>query len=105
MGLIDVAGLFTGDPRTQKNIVDLLMIMGDREMTFQELLDDCGFNERYLRFLITKLRSFRLIRGRRWGMDYYYYLSYDGFSTFLKSKFSDAIYNLTKRTLLKRKRR
>ena len=97
MGLSDVAGLLTNDPKTQKKIVNLLVIVGKKEMTFQQLINETGFNERYLRFLITKLRSVRLLMGERRQEEYVYYLSYEGFSTYLKTKYSDAIYNLVKR--------
>jgi len=97
MGLSDVAGLLTNDPKTQKKIVNLLVILGKKEMTFQQLSNETDFNERYLRFLITKLRSVRLLMGERRQEEYFYYLSYEGFSTYLKTKYSDAIYNLVKR--------
>jgi hypothetical protein len=97
MGLSDVAGLLTNDPKTQKKIVNLLVILGRKEMTFQQLINETDFNERYLRFLITKLRSVRLLMGERSQEEYVYYLSYEGFSTYLKTKYSDAIYNLVKR--------
>jgi hypothetical protein len=97
MGLSDVAGLVTNDPKTQKKIVNLLMIVGKKEMTFRQLINETDFNERYLRFLITKLRSVRLLMGERRRDEYIYYLSYEGFSTYLKTKYSDAIYNLVKR--------
>lgn len=97
MGLSDVAGLLTNDPKTKKKIVNLLVIVGKKEMTFQQLINETDFNERYLRFLITKLRSVRLLMGERRREEYIYYLSYEGFSTYLKTKYSDAIYNLVKR--------
>lgn len=97
MGLKDVAGLLTNDPETRRRIVDLLTIIGRRQVTFQQLLDESGYKQRYLRFLITKLRSVRLMMGEKRGDEYLYYLSYEGFSTFLKTKYSDAIYNLVKR--------
>lgn len=97
MGLDDVAGLVTNDPETRKNIVSLLTVMGRRELTFEQLTDETGHKERYLRFLITKLRSIRLLMGESRQDRYLYYLSYEGFSTYLKTKYSDAIYNLVKR--------
>ena len=97
MGLKDVAGLLTNNPGTKMRIVDLLTIVERRQMTFQQLLDESKYNPRYLRFLITKLRSVRLMMGEKHGNEYFYYLSYEGFSTFLKTKYSDAIYNLVKR--------
>lgn len=66
-------------------------------MTFEVLMDEIGFNGRYLRFLITKLRSIRLMMGERLDEEYRYYLSYESFTTFLKTRYSDAIYNLVKR--------
>lgn len=98
MGLDDVARMVTNDPETLKNIVSVLNVMGKREMTFKKLMDETGYRERYLRFLITKLRSVRLIMGERRRDEYLYYLSYEGFSTYLKTKYSDAIYNLVKRS-------
>jgi|GEM_PF-5283311 hypothetical protein len=97
MGLKDVAGLLTSDSETKSRIVDLLTIIGRRQMTFQKLLDESGYKPRYLRFLITKLRSVHLMMGEKHGNEYLYHLSYEGFSTFLKTKYSDAIYNLVKR--------
>lgn len=105
MGLKDVAKLFSNDGGTQQNIVDLLMIMGDRKMTFEEIIDELDFKERYLRFLISKLKPFRLLMGEHIGDEYYYYLSYEGFSTFIKSKFGDAIYGLTRRPQRRRRMR
>ena len=98
MGLEDVAKLVTNDSETTQNIIILLNAMGKREMTFVQLMDETGHGERYLRFLITKLRSIRLIMGERRRDEYLYHLSYEGFSTYLKTKYSDAIYNLVKRS-------
>ena len=101
MGLKDVAGLITNDPKTNEKIVDLLTIIGRRKLTFDQLLEESGYKQRYLRFLITKLRSVHLMMGEyqksNGGTDYFYYLSHEGFSTFLKTKYSDAIYTLVKR--------
>ena len=101
MGLKDVARLITNDPKTNEKIVDLLTIIGRRKMTFNQLLDETEYKQRYLRFLITKLRSVHLMMGEyqqsNQGKDYFYYLSHEGFSTFLKTKYSDAIYTLVKR--------
>ncbi len=97
MGLIDVAGLVTNDPGTRENVVNVLNVLGRRELTLEQLLDATGFNERYLRFLITKLRAIRLIMGEKGSGKYVYYLSYESFTTYLKTKYSDAIYNLVKR--------
>lgn len=98
MGLDDIARLVTNDGGTQKNIVSLLQIVGKRKVTLEQLLDATDFNERYLRFLITKLRSIRLLMGEKINNHYFYYLSYEGFTTYLKTKYSDAIYNLVKRS-------
>ena len=97
LGLDDVAGLVTNDPETRKNVVNFLSIMGKKEVTFEQLMDETGYGERYLRFLITKLRSIRLIMGEKRQSGYVYYLSYESFATYLKTKYSDAIYNLVKR--------
>lgn len=97
MGLEDVARLVTNDHKTQKNVIHLLTVLGKRVLTFEQLLEKTEYNERYLRFLITKLRSIRLIMGERREGEYIYYLSYESFSTYLKTKYSDAIYNLVKR--------
>lgn len=101
MGLRDVAGLITNDPKTKGKIIDLLTIIGRRKMTFSQLLDESGHKQRYLRFLITKLRSIHLMMGEyqrsNTGNEYWYYLTHEGFSTFLKTKYSDAIYTLVKR--------
>ena len=101
MGLKDVAGLITNDPKTKEKIVDLLTIIGRRKMTINQLLEESGFKQRYLRFLITKLRSVHLMMGEyqknNGENEYFYYLSHEGFSTFLKTKYSDAIYTLVKR--------
>jgi hypothetical protein len=72
-------------------------MMGKREVTFEQFIDETEYSERYLRFLITKLRSIRLMMGERRRDKYVYYLSYESFSTYLKTKYSDAIYNLVKR--------
>jgi hypothetical protein len=97
MGLEDVAKLVTNDPRTMNNIVTLLTLLGKKQKILQQLLDETEFNERYLRFLITKLRSIRLIMGEKRSHQYFYYLSYESFTTYLKTKYSDAIYNLVRR--------
>jgi len=97
MGLNDVAGMVTNDPGTQAKIVNLLNVIGKHQFTFDQLLDVTEYKERYLRFLITKLRSIRLIMGEKRNNQYFYYLSYESFTTYLKTKYSDAIYNLVKR--------
>ena len=97
MGLNDVAGMVTNDPGTQAKIVNLLNVIGKHQFTFDQLLDVTEYKERYLRFLITKLRSIRLIMGEKRNNQYLYYLSYESFTTYLKTKYSDAIYNLVKR--------
>ena len=98
MGLEDVAELVTNDPRTRGQIVSLLNLTGKRQLTLQQILEATDLNERYLRFLITKLRSIRLLAGEKRGGQYVYYLSYESFTTYLKTKYSDAIYNLVKRS-------
>lgn len=97
MGLNDIAGLVTNDPKTKERIVFLLNLIGKKQLSLSNILEHVEYNERYLRFLITKLRSIRLLMGERRGTDYYYYLSYESFTTYLKTKYSDAIYNLVKR--------
>lgn len=97
MGLNDIAGLVTNDPKTKERIVFLLNLIGKQQLSLTNILENVEYNERYLRFLITKLRGIRLLMGERRGNDYYYYLSYESFTTYLKTKYSDAIYNLVKR--------
>ena len=97
MGLNDVAGLVTNDSGTKSKIVNVLNVLGKKQLTLEQLLEATDFNERYLRFLITKLRSIRLIMGEKRSNKYFYYLSYESFTTYLKTKYSDAIYNLVKR--------
>lgn len=97
MGLYDVARLVTNDSRTRSKIVNLLNVIGKKQLTLEQILETTDFNERYLRFLITKLRSIRLIMGEKRNNQYFYYLSYESFTTYLKTKYSDAIYNLVKR--------
>jgi hypothetical protein len=97
MGLSDVAGLVTNDPKTKERIVFLLNLLGKRQLSLKRILENVEYNERYLRFLITKLRGIRLLMGERRGKEYHYYLSYESFTTYLKTKYSDAIYNLVKR--------
>ena len=97
MGLKDVAGLVTNDPRTIQNIVNLLNVMEKKDLTFDQLLEGTDLNERYLRFLITKLRAISLVMGEKRNNKYFYYLSHESFKTYLKTKLSDAIYNLVKR--------
>jgi len=98
MGLEDVAWLVTNDTRTKDEIVNLLNMIGKKQLTLQQILEATDLNERYLRFLITKLRSIRLITGEKRNNQYLYYLSYESFTTYLKTKYSDAIYNLVKRS-------
>jgi hypothetical protein len=97
MGLNDIAGLVTNDPKTKERIVFLLNLIGKKQLSLVNILEHVEYNERYLRFLITKLRGIRLLMGERRGNNYYYYLSYESFTTYLKTKYSDAIYNLVKR--------
>ena len=98
MGLDDIAGLVTNERKTRDNVVNLLNVIGKNQLTLEQILDITHFNERYLRFLITKLRSIRLLMGERRNNQYFYFLSYEGFTTYLKTKYSDAIYNLVKRS-------
>lgn len=97
MGLNDIAGLVTNDLKTKERIVFLLNLLGKKQLSLNHILANVEYGERYLRFLITKLRGIRLLMGERRGNDYYYYLSYESFTTYLKTKYSDAIYNLVKR--------
>jgi len=97
MGLKDVAALVTNDPKTQNNIVMLLTVIEKKEVTLEHILAVTEFKDRYLRFLITKLRSIRLLMGEKRHNRYFYYISYDSFTTYLKTKYSDAIYNLVRR--------
>ena len=80
-----------------KTWLDSKNVARAKELTLEQLLDETNNNERYLRFLITKLRSIRLIMGEKRNNKYFYYLSYESFTTYLKTKYSDAIYNLVKR--------
>jgi DNA-binding transcriptional regulator PaaX len=97
MGLSDIAGLVTNDPKTNERIVFLLNLLGKKQLSLSHILENVDYSERYLRFLITKLRGIRLLMGERRENEYYYYLSYESFTTYLKTKYSDAIYNLVKR--------
>jgi len=91
--LEDVAKL-VAPKRPQQALRLLNCFYGDKRMTFEELLSETGFEEKLLRYYITKLRYFRLIDySRSTGK---YSLDHGAFHARIDTLLCDPIKNLLK---------
>ena len=96
MGLMDVARLLSTHKETQENLVFLMKMIGKHYVTKEELMEDTGFNERYLRSLLSRLTKFEIVRGKTINGVRKYFLTPDAFRTYLKVKYAEAVENVAK---------
>lgn len=94
MSLDDVARLIS--TKRPKQVLKLLQCFyGGASCKLEDLMHATGFNEKQLRYYITKLRRLRLIefdsRTRTYSLDY------KGFHVRIDTIFVDAIENLVKK--------
>ena len=69
--------------------------IGSGRPTFSELRKKTGFTERYLRYMITLLRSHGIVKGER-GREYRYQLTPDAFMQHVKVQIAKPVENLAK---------
>jgi len=87
MGLIEIAYLTTRDEKTVQSLVQLMQVLGKGTFTFDQLLCNMRIKPRYLRFLISKLRSIEFLRGNKAADgSYRYYLNHDSFAHLLQDQ-------------------
>ena len=95
MGLHDVARLLSHYTNTQKGLITVMRAIGADRLTFDQLRRKTGMNERYLRYMITILRSQGIVKGER-SDAYRYRLSPEAFSEHVKVKCIKAVENVAK---------
>ena len=94
MAIQDVLYLMSSKKGTQKKIHIVIQALGTSQLTFNELLERTKYTPRYLRYMITKLKSIRLVFGKKTQQGYVYYLSYEGYSSHIQSIYLNPIRNL-----------
>ncbi len=94
LAIHDVLYLMSSKKGTQANIHQVIQALGTTQLTFHELLERTRFTPRYLRYMITKLKSIRLVFGKKTEQGYVYYLSYEGYSSHIQSIYLNPIRNL-----------
>lgn len=95
MGLQDVARVITHYSTTQRALVLAIKAIGPKKVTFIELKQRTGFKDRYLRYIITLLRSHGIVKGEL-GKEYYYRLTPDAYAEHVKVQLTKAIENAAK---------
>ena len=91
MAIHDVLYLMSSKKGTQEKILQVIHALGTTQLTFNELLERTKYTPRYLRYMITKLKSIRLIFGKKTEQGYVYYLSYAGYSSHIQSIYLNPI--------------
>jgi len=95
MGLQDVARLLSHYTSTQKGLITVMRAVGTDHLTFDQLRRKTNMSERYLRYMITILRSHGIVKGER-SDTYRYRLSPEAFAEHVKVKYVKAIENTAK---------
>jgi len=96
MAIQDVLYLMSSKKGTQQKILRVMQTLGTTQLTFEELLEKTEYTPRYLRYMITKLKSIRLLFGKKTENGYSYYLSYEGYSSHIQSIYLSPIKNFMK---------
>ncbi|RLC85170.1 MAG: hypothetical protein DRJ03_12440 [Chloroflexi bacterium] len=96
MAIEDVLSIICCQQRLKEKIKDLLLFLREGPMTKEEILKHLGLNQKQWEYIVTKLRKIYLLDGKHTENGYVYYISYEGFSMYLKM-LRDTIYNLVKR--------
>ena len=92
MGLQAVARAISHYATTQRSLVLTIRAIGSGRPTFSELRSKTGLKERYLRYIITLLRTQGIVKGER-GEAYCYRLAPDAYAQFVKLQLIKAIEN------------
>jgi hypothetical protein len=82
-----------GSKKGTKKIHIVVQALGTSQLTFNELLERTENTPRYLRYMITKLKSIRLVFGKKTERGYAH-ASYEGYSSQIQSIFLNPIRNL-----------
>ena len=69
--------------------------IGPGKLSFTELQKKAGFKDRYMRYMITLLRSRGIVKGER-GREYRYQLTPDAYFQHVKVKLGKALENAAK---------
>jgi DNA-binding transcriptional regulator PaaX len=80
---------------TQEGLIRTIKAIGPGKATFIELQKKTGFKDRYLRYMITLLRSRGIVKGER-GREYRYQLTPDAYLQHVKVTLGKAIENAAK---------
>jgi len=80
---------------TQEAHVRTIKAIGPGRPTFNELRKKTGFKDRYLRYMITLLRSHGIVKGER-SKEYRYRLTPDAYAEHVKVQLTKAIENVAK---------
>jgi len=96
MGLEDIAKMITQYKSTQRAIVTVMRSIGTDKPTLSTLITRTRFKERYLRYIITMLRRYGIVKGEKHEDGYKYYLSPDAFAEHIKVKFVQALQNVAR---------
>jgi len=92
LGLQDVARTISHYSSTQRALVLTIKGIGSGRPSFIELEEKTGLKERYLRYMITLLRSRGIVKGER-GRVYRYRLTPDAYAQHVKLQLVKAIEN------------
>jgi transcription initiation factor IIE alpha subunit len=95
LGLQDVAREISHYTTTQEALVRTIKAIGPGKATFIELRKKTGFKDRYMRYMITLLRSRGIVKGER-GREYRYQLTPDAYLQHVKVKLGKAVENAAK---------
>ena len=88
----DVARTISHYSSTQKALILTIRAVGSGHTSLAELEERTGLKERYLRYMITLLRNWGIVKGQR-GRVYRYRLTPDGYAQHVKLQLIKAIEN------------
>jgi len=96
-GLERIAALVTPHDATRKRLVQFMNLFRYKpNYTAEEIMKELNIGKKVFEHDVSKLRLIGLLHGERSSDKYRYYLSYEGFGTWLKT-LRDIAYSLTKR--------
>jgi len=97
MGLKELCQLLSIYPDMQKRIQEFILCLREGPKTKKEIMEELVISEKQFKRIARKLREIGLLHNYRDENNIaHYFLSYEGFSTWLKM-LRDTIYNLLKR--------
>jgi predicted transcriptional regulator len=82
---------------TQRNLLRTMVAIGSERPTLRQLQKSTGMSVRYLRYMITILRTHAIVKGERIGEEYRYRLSPEAFGEHIRVRYAKALENLVKK--------